>query len=278
MPFNPEAGRYYRMPIFFGPMPGPRQWPEGRDFDFRFTPRMTLLGVRMLTNADQLTAMLPDRFELRGAPVVTVELNYMTEIGWLAGRGYNLCDVKFEVTYHSKSGPVNGTLVLVRWENLCDPILSGREELGHNKLYCEIPEPRLIDGHRKVRLSWLDSPFLDLSVTDLKPMPDAAKRPVDPEHRGMLSYKYIPRTGDWGEADVEYVTLSPPEAMREKMTIQSFQVGAGEFRFRHCTWDELPTLHHIVNNFADLENHGFQGAHMIETVGGSSFAETHRLD
>ncbi|MEY2754072.1 MAG: hypothetical protein RJB65_430 [Actinomycetota bacterium] len=278
MPFQPQRGRFYRMPVFFGPMPGPREWPEGRDFDFRTTPRMRMLGVRMLTNADQLTAMLPDRFELRGAPVVTVELNYMTEIGWLAGRGYNLCDVKFEVTYHAKSGPVNGTLVLVRWENLCDPILSGREELGHNKLYCEIPEPRFVDERRSVRLSWLDTPFMDLSVTGLTPIPGVTRPKVDPEHHGMLSYKYIPRTGDWGEADVEYVTLSPNDVMRQNMTITNFEVGTGEFAFRHTTWDELPTLYRIVNAFADLENHGFQGAHLLETIGGSSIAETIRLD
>ena len=87
MPFQPQTGQFYRMPIFFGPMPGPRQWPEGRTFDFRTTPRMRMIGIRMRTNPDQLTAMLPDRFELRGDPIVTVELNYMTEIGWLAGRG-----------------------------------------------------------------------------------------------------------------------------------------------------------------------------------------------
>ena len=278
MPFQPQPGHFYRMPIFFGPMPGPREWPEGRDFDFRTTPRMTMIGVRMLTNADQLTAMLPDRFELRGAPVVTVELNYMTEIGWLAGRGYNLCDVKFEVTYHAKSGPVNGTLVLVRWENLCDPILSGREELGHNKLYCEIPEPRFVDERRSVRLSWLDTPFMDLSVTGLTPIPGVTRPKVDPDHLGMLSYKYIPRTGNWGEADVEYVTLSPPDEMRKNMTITNFEVGTGEFAFRHCTWDELPTLYRIVNAFAELENHGFQGAHLLQTLGGSSIAETIRLD
>ncbi len=278
MPFDPKAGQFYRMPIFFGPTPGPRQWPEGRTFDFSKTPRMKMLGVRMLTNADQLKAMLPDRFELRGPPVVTVEANYMTEIGWLAGRGYNLCDVKFEVTYHGKAGPVHGTLVLVRWENLCDPILSGREELGHNKLYCEIPEPRFIDGRHSARMSWLDTPFLDIDIWDLAAPTGMAGPPADPEHQGMLSYKYIPKTGDWGEADVEYVTLSPRKPMREKMTVERFELGQGSFQFRNSSWEDLPTLYHIVNAFAELENHGFQGAHLVQTVGGSSIAETYRID
>ncbi len=232
----------------------------------------------MLTNADQLKALLPNRFELRGPPVITVEAYYMTDIGWLAGRGYNMCDVKFEVTFQGRNGPVNGTLVLVRWENLCDPILSGREELGHNKLYCEIPKPRLLDGCRKLRLSWLDSPFLDLSVSDLTPLPPDAYPPMDPDHHGILSYKYVPKTGAWGEADAEYVTLSPHAIGRQNITITDFQVGKGEFAFRHCSWEELPTLHHVVNAFAELENRGFQGAHLIETIGGSSYAETRRVD
>lgn len=278
MPFKPKSGQYYRMPIFFGPQPGPRQWPEGRDFDFRYTPRMKMIGVRMLTNADQLAAFLPDRFELRGPPVITVEANYMTEIGWLAGRGYNLCDVKFEVTYHGKDGPVNGTLVLVRWENLADPIVSGREELGHNKIYCEIAEPRVLDGRHTVGLSWLATPFLDLSVFDLVAVPGVTKPPVDPNHHGTLSYKYMPKTGNWGEADVEYVTLSPNTVIFENMTVNSLRMGKGEFAFRKATWEELPTLYHIVNAFAELENHGFQGAHLIETIGGTSIAETRRID
>ena len=33
MPFNPTPGTYYRMPVMFGPTPGPRQWPREEPFD-----------------------------------------------------------------------------------------------------------------------------------------------------------------------------------------------------------------------------------------------------
>ena len=33
------------------------------------------------------------------------------------------------------------SFLVVLWENLTDPILTGREELGFSKIYCEIPEP-----------------------------------------------------------------------------------------------------------------------------------------
>lgn len=271
MPFEPHIGSYYRMPVFFGPMSGPRQWPNGRTFDFTQTPKTRMVGIRMRTSAAQLQALLPPRFELRGDPIISVEIFYMTEIGWLAGRGYNMCDVKFEVTFHGDEGDVNGTLVLVRWENLADPILSGREELGHNKLYCEIPELRVLDDSYSATMSWLATPFLDVRLANLQP--PTTRSPMDPDHRGMLSYKYIPRTGEWGTADIEYVTLSPP--FRENVTVKSFKTGDGSFSFRKSTWEELPTLYPIVNAFAELENHGFEGGYLVESVGGSSVAQTH---
>ena len=66
--------------------------------------------------------------------------------------------------------------------------------------------------------------------------------------------------------------------MREKMTVERFELGQGSFQFWKSSWEDLPTLYHIVNAFAELENHGFQGAHLVETVGGSSIAETIRID
>lgn len=272
LPFDPQPGNFYRMPVFFGPTPGPRQWPEGRSFDFTATPRKRVAGVRFLSDAGQLEAMLPRRFHLWGEPVVTVEITYMTEIGWLAGRGYNMCDVKFDVVFDGKDGPVHGTLVLVRFENLADPILSGREELGHNKLYCEIPDPRTLDGRHAATLGWLGHPFLDLEISALLDAPPPI--PKTPANQGMLSYKYIPATGDWGVADVEYATLSPPSA---NVTTSLRQAGPGHARFHRSTWEQLPTLHHVVNAFAALSLHESRGGYLLEQRGGSSVAETVRL-
>lgn len=272
MPFDPQRGSFYRMPIFFGPTPGPRQWPEGRQFDFEATPRKRVAGVRFLSDAAQLAALLPERFRVWGEPVVTVEITYMTEIGWLAGRGYNMCDVKFDVVYDGADGPVHGTLVLVRFENLADPILSGREELGHNKLYCEIPELRSLDGRHAATLGWLGHPFIDLEVSELVDAPPPA--PKTPSNQGMLSYKYIPRTGDWGVSDVEYVTLSPPSG---NVTTSVRRAGTGLVRFHRSTWEQLPTLYHLVNAFAELTVYESRGGYLLEQRGGSSVAETVRV-
>lgn len=187
----------------------------------------------------------------------------------LAGRGYNLCDVKFDVRYHGKTEAVDGTLVLVRLENLADPILSGREELGHNKLYCEIPELRTLDNKLSTSLGWLSTPFLDIALCDLKDV-----EPGPPVGGGVLSYKYIPKTGDWGASDVEYVTFSPSCT---RHTILKKKTGRGEFCFIRRTWEELPTLAHIVDVFADLGVVEMRGGFYSENKGGTSLAETRRL-
>jgi hypothetical protein len=270
MPFSPKPGEYHRMPVFFGPTPGPRQWPDGTVIDFDTTPKSVIAGARFLGNRDQLQALLPDGFTVAGDPVVTCNAHYMTELGWLAGRGYDMFDVKFDVIHHGEQD-TRGTLVLVRFENLCDPILSGREELGHNKLYCEIAPLRAFNGTRAMELSWLEHPFCRLTLDRLEP--DDSPAAPHPDHQGMLSYKYIPATGDWGEADVAYATLTPTPKSR---VLRRFKAQAN-IAWLRATWAELPTLHHVVNGFADLEVCEMLDGFLLETEGGQSGATTRRL-
>ncbi|MFT3905443.1 MAG: acetoacetate decarboxylase family protein [Steroidobacteraceae bacterium] len=272
MSFDPKPGKYYRMPVFFGPTPGPRQWPEGMDFPFDTIPKRLSFGARFLTRREQLQAFLPDCFEVWGEPVVTVEVTYLTQLAWLAGRGYNMCDVKFNAIYKGKDGPVHGSLVLVRWEDLADPILSGREELGHNKLYCEIPPYREHEGRIANEMSWRAYPFLKLWAANLK---EVAPPKPNPLFRGMLSYKYIPATGRWGYADAEYATLTPvPSTGRMVRWLE----GSGHAEFIKSSWEDLPTLYHAVNTFASLEQLESRGGYLYETEGGASGSETHRLE
>lgn len=273
MPFNPKRGSYYRMPIFFGPTPGPRQWPEGKDFDFNKTPKRRAIAVRYLTDKARLEAHLPDCFEVWGEPVITVEITYMWELGWLAGRGYNMGDVKFPAVYKGPKGDTHGTLLLVRFEDLTDPILSGREELGHNKLYCEIPPLNILEGRYSTQLSWMHTPFLKIAAWDLQ---ENLQLPApDPTNKGLLSYKYVPRTGEWGVADVEYATLTPP-AWNGRVTQRA--VGQGQVEFIKSKWEDLPTLYHLVNAFEALPILEYRGAVVYDMEGGSSGSETHKLD
>lgn len=277
MAFNPEPGKFYRMPVFFGPNPCPRWWPEGVDEDFSQVPVRSALGARYLTDKAMLESLLPDGFSVWGEPVITVEATYMTGFSWLAGGGYNMCDVKFPATFQSKNGPVHGTMLMVRWEDLADPILTGREELGHPKLYCEIPPVSDFQGRRHVSMSWRGYSFLKIVLEDAV---DSTPPKANPEHKGLLAYKYMPATPrpgeQWGEsADAAYTILTPPAWNGET---RKFVEGTGSVEWQRPTFEQFPTQYTIVNGFASLPMLEPRGGYYSEGVGGASGEATYRLD
>ena len=206
-------GKMYRMPTHFGPSLGPRQGPDGRTFDCKNAPKTREHRVRFLTNPEQLEAILPEGFSLAGEPVVTVEASYFSEIQWLAGYGYNILGVSFPATFKGTQDHVTGRFLSELWEDLADPILTGREQLEFSKIYCELPEPVVDRGQTHCTASWMGFRFLDLSLDNMKAVsPEDVMRPGPPYSDGLLSgvlhYKYIPRTGEWGEADAAYTRVS----------------------------------------------------------------------
>jgi hypothetical protein len=269
-----ERGALYRMPVHFGPTPGPRQIPAGIRVDHTQSPKRRVASVSYLTRATQLATMLPPRFGLWGEPIVTVEIQFLTEIDWLAGRGYNTAGVKFPVVYRGERETVHGTFLSVLWENLADPIISGREELGYNKIYCEISEPRVLLGRHRYNCAWLGCTFFELELAELREGAISAPAPsttTEPRSQGTLHYKYVPRTGEPGVADAAYATLTPME--NPNLTIESALVGNGVFKFRPVDWHELPTMHHIVNALASLELLEFRGATLTCSRGGKDLSD-----
>lgn len=277
MPYKYQPGKLYRMPTHFGPSLGPRQGQDGQKFDNAKAPRTTNISVSFLSNRDQLEALIPEGFEIDGEPVVTVRAGYMTEIEWLAGRGYNVLGVSFPVIFNGKQDRARGDLLTVLWENLADPIITGREDLGFNKIYCELPEPIVLRGETHCIATWLGFRFLDITVRNLTPVPPEEFPPPVPEQAadgtltGMLHYKYIPKTGDWGEADVEYATLTPAHTPNRVVT--EMWSGEGTVEFHKATWEDLPTLYTIVNAFNGLEIKEYRGASIVKTIGGKDLSD-----
>ena len=269
MPFKPQKGVYYRMPVFFGPTPGPRQFRGIEQYDYATEAHMRVIGARFLTDRDMLQAWLPSGFAVWGEPVATCEVTYIDRLAWLAGRGYNWCDFKFNVVFDGKHGPTHGTFLVVRFEDLPDPILSGREELGHNKLWCAIPPIREVSGKCATEMSWLGTTFWKIAAWDLRDESVVPKH--DPKNSGVLSYKYMPRTGEWGTPDIAYTTLTPTSTAGKLLR---YQVGNGSVEFPKISWEELPTLHHLAEAFAALPQIESRGGYVMEIQGGASGVAT----
>lgn len=266
MSYRFEAGRIYRMPTHFGPAPGPRQFPEGIAADPKRSPRRLSVSASYLTETAALERHLPEGFVLAGQPVVTVEFHYMTGIDWLAGRGYTMIHVGWPATFIGRKDQATGKFLAVVWESLADPIITGRDEIGHPKLYAEIAAPRLWDGVQTCIAGWMGFRFLDLSVSSLRDEPTPPGTSSD-----TLMLKYVPCTGTWGKTELSQVTLTPAEDPDK--TIENRRVGAGAVHFHHAAWSDLPTMHHVVNALANLPIVEARGGSVIHSHGGKSYQD-----
>ena len=271
IPTTAELDPMFRMPIHFGPVPGPRNVPHDRQRT-RYVHRRAALSVTALSDATALAEMLPPGCVLAGEPLITVTVTRLTNLGWLAGRGYNIVAVHLpDVTFTGTKETVTGAFYPVVWENRADPIITGREELGMAKIYADIPDPAREGGKHRCSAAWDGFIFVDLTAWDLLPTE------LSPRAQPSLLCKYIPRTGEWGAADVNYMTVTGKDPCEPSTQVHENQTGSGQFRFSPASWEQMPTQYRIVNQLARLPMHEFREARYritsqgeVDTVGGGN--------
>ena len=253
-----QSNRLYMMPTHFGPSPGLRQTKDGGRHIADRPIKVTRYSVPFITHASQLEALLPPGFSLSGDPVVTVDFGYQTDIPWLAGRGYNIVMVRFPVAFEGERDHVSGQFVSVLWENMADPIISGREQLGFSKIFADIAPPVENEDDISAGASWEGFEFLRFHYRNFKTLsPEEIQQMMmsTPLGDGLLHYKYIPATGEpWTDADASYPTLTPFKTEEGiEMKIREVRVGEGKLEFNRPTWEQMPTQNHIIDTFCDLE-------------------------
>lgn len=251
----------YRMPRWFGALPGPRNVPADRA-SIAGNVDMTSVAVTALSNRDALQALLPPKCSVWGEPTITVTVNFLRNLGWLAGRGYNYIAVTIPVEFRGDEDVRRGQFAAVLWENHADPILTGREELGFPKLYAAIDGPGSEQDSYQALASWEGFPFFNSRVWDVA---EAAPSAPNPQSEGTLAYKFIPRCGDQMAADVEYMVFvpfpPPPKPGEGSVTVRHLR-GRGEFKFHPARWEDMPTQYPIINRLAALPLNEFLSAYV----------------
>lgn len=232
----------------------------------------TTSTVSYLTDARRLAALLPSRCELDAEPIVTVEHCVLHRLEWLAGRSYSLLAVKFPVRYSGRNETVRGPFLSVLWENRVEPILTGREELGYPKLYCDLPPAREMRGARHLDASLDGHTFIRMHFVDSTP----AEPPAGSAQDGVLLHRYLPGIKQGDPAAVDEMVMSPHAAGAARYT--GFWRCSGSVEFVRSSWEQLPTSFHIVNALADLPILETRGATMAETIGAHDLSDTRRLD
>lgn len=271
MSYKIEPERYFTMPTNFSSPKlgakllerlGPRQIPSGGG-----QHGVTTIAASFLTRKEQLEELLPERMEVAGEPVLTVACTVLDHLDWLGGHGYNLIVVSFPAAFAGERDHAVGSFLPVVWENMCEPIIAGRELLGWSKIFAEIPMPEISETGATASASWKGFRFLDLEVANLHGVDVKTLTPA-PRGDGSMHFKFIPKSGAPQEPDAAYVSLCEPSPDQPSRLLE-LRTGDAKVEFHAAArWEQLPTMAHILNALADLEVREFRGGAVSRSEGG----------
>ena len=238
--FDPNSS--YMMPAHFGPRPfSPKTSGWYRD--------VTTMVVPFLTDRDKLAAYLPAPYTVAENAVVTVTYACNKGVDWLAGHGYNLIAVSAAAVFNGEQEQLEGNFTLVMWENLTDPILTGRELQGIPKIYADIQDHSVIADEWHTNASHFGHKILDMFITNLRePSADeiAAYGKAREGKNNPMAWRYLPGVSGVGQS-VSEATTTPSET-----TLTETLIGQGHVDWQQLSWEQNPTQCHIVNALADL--------------------------
>ena len=231
---------------------------------------VTSISVGYLTDREKLEQYLPEHFEIRGEPILSVYYAMNREVEWLAGGGYDLLGVDVPVHFNGERDQVDGSFNLVLWENDTDAIVSGRELLGVPKIFADIEDHKVIQGEWRTSASNRGQTIVDISVKGLEPIPEDVlqEQRVANADSSWLGYRYVPNIGGPGAALEEATCIPTGGSPREAWA------GTGEVTWHHSTWERNPTQWHIMNALADLPILEYRWA--LVSKGGSTLADANK--
>ncbi|KAF5657668.1 salicylate hydroxylase [Fusarium heterosporum] len=278
---------YWRMPISFGPFPGPRQTFTG-EVRNATESTFTTASIKFKTSRTLLQNLFPStsfRFKSPGTVAyASFSQTTLNKMEWLGGSGYRHVGLYIHgVQYVQKDGTVrNGTFLPILFESLTDPIVSGREELGMPKLYCSVDIWKRTNSYR-IQTGWQGVQFGSFALDGLNETdPGVSKGTIGGEDdEGIFAYKYIPKVGDRGQADVQHATFVPHA--EEAMVIPSkvlkvFTAEKASFEFDSHDWEALPTLHHVISRLAEIPVYDILSGKVVEGVGVPDVSSARRID
>jgi len=240
--FKIDANSSYMMPAHFGPRPfSPKSSGWYRD--------VTMMVVPFLTDREKLAAYLPAPYEVAEDAVVTVTYACNRNVDWLAGHGYNLIAVTAAAEFKGEQDTLVGNYTLVMWENLADPILTGRELQGIPKIYADIQDHRVVAGEWHTTAGHFGHKILDLVVRDLREPTQEEVQAYGEATAGKdhpMAWRYLPGISGFG------TSISEPTTFPSETTLNEVQVGQGTIDWNRLRWEQNPTQFHIVNALAEL--------------------------
>lgn len=256
---------YRRMPSSFGPCAGPRQGFDGKDragIDSNVRYRTAFIMFR--TKKSYLETLLPSSdFEISssgGWTTATFSITNLENLKWLGGRGYShfglyIHNVAYKghvsgFSARDENETKTGDFLPVLFENMADPIISGREELGFSKVFATLDQT-FSDGEYEMRAGWEGTEFCHIKLAGLTRNDDVAAENNLP----IYHQKRFPSSRELQKLDVDYVTVSQlnlVNAEKEKV----WTTTTADIKFTDLKGREFelafPTLANIIDGLREI--------------------------
>ena len=236
------------------------------------------MTILFKTSATLLRNLFPsDRYYFEKKDTVATAsfcVDSLQNLAWLGGRGYDLLGLYIHgVCYKRSDGSISKeTYCPIMLENLADPILTGREELGIPKMFSDIDISRDATSYR-ARISWRGAQWATLEMTGLQALEDDPTAIDGVE--GLLVHKYIP--SGTNKPDADYDILHPNDPKPQLLSVHGANPSNARLEICDMGKQSLPTLHPIVSRLAELPIMKIVGASVKEFQGVPSFANMQRL-
>lgn len=283
---NPHL--YWRMPISFGPAPGPRQTLYTHTAVPARHSTFCTASIKFKTSRTFLQNLFPTKsFNFKSPGTVayaSFSQTTLSKMEWLGGSGYRHFGLYLHgVEYKKQDGTtINGTYLPLLFESLTDPIVSGRDELGMPKVFCTIDIRRRNDSYR-VRTGWEGSMFGTFNLDELEEADaETEEGTIGGEaDYGIMAYKYSPAVGERGKADAAYATVVPHAEESKVVPSKVERVWRSRnpsFKFDSLTQQDLPTLHHIVSKLEQIPIYEYVSAKVVEGYGVPDVSSARRIE
>ncbi|WP_373839595.1 acetoacetate decarboxylase family protein [Methanospirillum sp.] len=237
--FQLQKDLTYMMPVHFG----------GNVFskEYKAQQKATTLMMTFETDRAVLEQYIPEELELL-APEVQVGFTRLSEINWLAGGQYILVAVSAPVRFNGKKDNVDATFPLVVWENLTDPILTGREQTGIPKIFADIGDLHVFQSHYATSISYGGNTFLTMKFVSegLMTGRDLEQARSDLRSLDNIGWRYIPKVGAPG-ADLSQFIYFP-----QWLEVEKVYAGKGTFQWTELSQMQNPRQYHIIKALASL--------------------------
>ncbi|KAK4230153.1 hypothetical protein QBC38DRAFT_56256 [Podospora fimiseda] len=275
-----NANFSWRLPLAFGPLQSPRQDLLGRPQAQTLDAKTITHNVRFKTSATYLRNWLPSASFSFTFPGTVAEASFccveLKNLGWLGGFGYNYFGLWIHgIQYRCEDGTMyKGSWLPVLFENEANPIITGREDLGMPKVFCDINIEE-----NTIECSWKGRRWLKMEMGGLQEEKESVKQGQDDDN--LLLWRYVPAVGEPGKADAEYPVIVEGKS-KDLIVVDKKMVGKrGKVDFDdygETLMEKFPTIGGIVKGLADVPIFEVLEVSRVEGRGLDTFGQARRIE